>query len=130
MAYMKLRVKKREHVLVELWNEDKPLGHILLGPSEAESHCQLVAKNRANLTDEVSRELDPNSRLQAIYDPIWRSPEKHSHDAHGVALALRHPGLGWLTFLLPYKEAEGLGRWLMDHSKPPSSESKTPSSSC
>jgi hypothetical protein len=52
VAYMQLKVKTaddRQHVVIELWMDGKPLGHIFLGPSEAEGHCQAVSKHRAEL---------------------------------------------------------------------------------
>jgi hypothetical protein len=107
----------RQHVLLELRLEGKPFGQISLSGSDAEQHIHMIAKHRAKLSDRVSRDLDPGSRLDAIYDPIWRTPT-HRAATHGLLLALRHPGLGWLSFLLPHHEAAALGQWLIDHARP------------
>ena len=42
--------------------------------------------------------------------PAWRIPGYRA--AEGRILALRHPGLGWLTFVIPHKEAASIAEWL------------------
>ena len=113
-----------QDVYLELRAGDEPLAHIFLGPAEAEDAAQKIADARASLKEEVSRELEPNPRLLSVVDPIWRVHPGSSGDQSGIALILRHPGLGWLTFFLPRKEAAVLGRYLVDHSKPQSPDSK------
>ena len=71
---------------------------------------QLVAL-RASMAEEISRDLDPGARLVAITDPIWRSQDAKTA-GYAKLLALRHPGLGWLTFLFPNDEARALGQFL------------------
>ena len=126
MNRMELRAKPddaREQVTMELWMNGAPLGHIHLDAGSLEQHIHDLGKHRAALNDQVSRELDPGSRLQAIYDPVWRTDAVHSADQAGIMLALRHPGLGWLSFLLPHDEAANLGQWLLDHAKPQKGDS-------
>lgn len=127
MAKMELAARTepdRENVYLEMRMDGVPLGHMFLTASDAENHIHGIAKHRAELVDEVSRELDPGSRIEAVVDPIWRTP-KSSLDQQGVVLVLRHPGLGWLSFLFPHNEAAALGRWLVDHSKPPVPDNKS-----
>jgi hypothetical protein len=111
----------RQHVLLELRMNGKPLGHIALSGSDTEHHIHAIARHRAKLADRVSRELDPGSRLEAIFDPIWETPT-HKAAAQGLLLAVRHPGLGWLSFLFPHREAAALGQWLVDNAKPSSAK--------
>ncbi len=99
-----------EHVTIELWMDDKPLGHILLDGATLEDHIHKLAGHRSQLKEEVPRELDPGSRLEALVDPVWRIPGQPSE--HGRVLALRHPGLGWLSFVFPEKEAAAIAEWL------------------
>ena len=121
--------EKREQVTIELWMNDKALGHIHLDAGSLEKYIHDLSKHRSTLIDEVSRTLDPGARLETLIDPAWRTSTEHSLEKTGIALILRHPGLGWLSFLLPHKEAADLGRWLTDHAGPPSSDASTPSES-
>ena len=80
MANPKMQLKAfpdapREHVIIELWMDDKPLGHILLDGGTLEDHIHKLAAHRAQLTDEVPRELDPGSRLEA--EPHRKQPRRH-----------------------------------------------------
>ena len=121
MNRMELRAKPddaRELVTIEFWMNGTPLGHIHLDAGSLEQHIHDLGKHRAALNDQVPRELDPGSRLEAIYDPVWRTAAVDSDGQHGIVLALRHPGLGWLSFLLPFNEAANLGDWLVGHAKP------------
>jgi hypothetical protein len=122
-SHMELRAAASadlQSVTVELWQDGKPLGHILLDPSSAEQFAHNLARQRSILPDEVPREIDPGSRLEAVIDPAWRT--RVAPYGRGIALALRHPGLGWLSFLFPPAEAQALGRWLMDLSQPPATD--------
>lgn len=116
MAHMKLDVSPAKdglHVCIEMHMDGKPLGHIFLSGSDCEELCQTIARSRRTLPDQVSPEIDPNSRLAASFDPVCTVFPRHSGDMHGVALALRHPGLGWLSFLLPAPKAAELGAQLV-----------------
>jgi hypothetical protein len=110
---MELRVATdgmREHVILELWMDGRPLGHIQFDGATAEKHIHDVGRHRANLSDPVTPTLEPGARLEALVDPAWRSPEYRLPE--GRILSLRHPGLGWLTFVLPDKEAAAIAEWL------------------
>ncbi len=48
---------------------------------------------------EVSFELP--QKVQAFPDPTWQA----NGQAHGLVLNFRHPGFGWITFLLQPNEA-------------------------
>jgi hypothetical protein len=58
---------------------------------------------------------DYTEPFNAIVEPKWavarEALEEHS------ALHLRHPGLGWLHFMLPPSEAKRLGEQLIVHSE-------------
>jgi hypothetical protein len=113
MARMELRLnadQSREHVTVEMWTDGKPVGHMLLDGATAEKHIHDMARHRAMLNDSVPTELDPGARLEALIDPVWHVPPNRIPE--GRILALRHPGLGWLTFVLPDKEAQAIAEWL------------------
>jgi hypothetical protein len=62
-------------------------------------------------TGSVTREL-------MVVDPAWRTDLPVHPTLNGITLRLRHPGFGWLTFLLPWHEAKALGEWLVKNSPP------------
>jgi hypothetical protein len=47
----------------------------------------------------------------------WRTWPNVHPELPGILLNVRHRGYGWLGFLLPYKEAQGLGTWLVEHAR-------------
>ena len=113
MARMELKVTAdaaRENVVLELWMDGRPLGHIKFDGATAEKHMQDVARFRATLADVVTPDLDPGALLDAEFDPKWRVPSFRIEQ--GRILALRHPGLGWLSFVFPDIEAACLSKWL------------------
>jgi hypothetical protein len=113
MVRMELRVATdgmREHVVLELLRGGKPLGQIQLDGDTAEKHVHDVARHRANLIDPVTRTLKPGARLEALIDPAWGTPKYQLPE--GRILSFRHPGLGWLTFVLPDEEATAIAEWL------------------
>jgi hypothetical protein len=93
----------RHHVTLEMRQNGKPLGHVFLDSSTAETLIHNLAGCRSQLTEQVVDNLDIGSRLDAIIDPVWKTqPNRYPE---GRLLALRHPGFGWLSFLFPDKEA-------------------------
>jgi hypothetical protein len=92
----------------------RALAHVALEAPELDSLVRLLADLRAGLGDPVPASLDAGARLVALVDPAWQARLPSSPDApEGVTLALRHPGLGWLGFLLPPREAAVLGQSLV-----------------
>jgi hypothetical protein len=113
MARMGLKVwtlEDSEHVGIQLEEDGKPLGHIFLDGPSAEKVAHDIGRHRAGLKDEVTPELDPNSRLAAIVNPGWKIPGYKLQE--GRILALRHPGLGWVSFVIPEDQAERIADWL------------------
>lgn len=109
MRLVASRAPDGEHVQIQLDMNDEPLGYILFDGATAELHAMAVAKVRSELPDPVAPTLDPGSRLEAIGDPAWRTEMSE----YGPMLALRHPGLGWLGFVIPGHEAQKLGEALV-----------------
>lgn len=101
----------------------RALAHVALEVPELDSLVRLLADLRAGLDDPVPASLDPGARLVALVDPLWQAKLPSSPDApDGVTLALRHPGLGWLGFLLPPCEAAALGQSLTQLAQAPQPE--------
>lgn len=92
--------------------EDEPVVHQLLDAGGLTQVIQDLMILRGTMTDEVSREIDPGSRLYALTDPLWRGQDSKT-PGFAKLLALRHPGFGWLTALFPEKEARGIAAFLL-----------------
>ena len=53
----------------------------------------------------------------AVVNPQWRITSDSRIDdsrAGSIEVGLRHSSYGWLSFVLPVKEARDLGEWLID----------------
>ncbi len=60
----------KEHVGMQLEEDDRPLAHILFDGATTEKHIHDVARHRAQLKEEVTPDLDPGARLEAIVGPV------------------------------------------------------------
>lgn len=106
MATTELKVQKAEdgrHLAIRLEQDGETLGEVRLDAAAAEQHVQQVAEQRAGLADEVPAKLKSGSPLTATFDPVW---QVQGAEGGVVIMALRHPGLGWLSFALPPEEVE------------------------
>lgn len=116
MAKMSLVTKitdDGQSACIEMHMDGTPLGHIFLEAAEIEGLIENLAETRARLPDEVPRERDPGTRALAIADPVWRTI--YRSDMKSVLLGLRHPGLGWTSWLMPDREARNLARWILEN---------------
>ena len=109
-------------VAVEMHIDGELKAHILFDAATLEDNIHMLAKARAGMKDQVTPKLEAGMRLEAIVDPAWQTEARH--DAGGVMLALRHPGFGWVSFLLPQTEAQALGASLTGLSEELGAKSK------
>jgi hypothetical protein len=111
----------REKVVLEVLVDDTNAVSAEFSASEVEDLMEKIAFARAALKEGVVPDLDPMAKMRfTVIDPAWRSSTDFSApdtNAKGVLLALRHTGYGWLSFLLPHKEAKALGQWLIESVK-------------
>jgi hypothetical protein len=103
-----------ETLVIQLERDDEVLGEVVLDGAAAEDHIDHVSRVRSQLADEVPQKLDPGSRLELLVGPNVAVQQTEG----GVALAIRHPGLGWLGFLLSPEQARGLAEALLDSIAP------------
>jgi hypothetical protein len=99
-------------VTLEMHIDGVPKAHIVFDAAGLSDNIHMLAAARATMTEPVTPELEVGMRLEAMGDPAWKTEGRH--DFGGAMLALRHPGYGWVSFLLPPHEAQAMGKSLID----------------
>lgn len=74
------------------------VGQFDMDAPELDALIAQLGKIRSMLVDQVPAELDPNARLQGTATPVYRICNIRNRERDEIALSLRHPGYGWLTF--------------------------------
>lgn len=83
--------------------------------SQLDTFIQALASARIGMSEPVPTALEPNPRLSTTEHPnFW----VFDPDSSGQMLALRHPGFGWLGFLLAPDRADEIAGFLAKRSKP------------
>jgi hypothetical protein len=95
---------------LDLFEQDKRVGRMVLDASGLQEVINNLAKVRAKMSDRVPFNIDLGSRFSSIKHPAWRLQRYHDGT---FALFLRHPGFGWLAFRLSGEEARQIGEGLM-----------------
>jgi hypothetical protein len=91
-----------------------------LSAEEVERLIRELAKFRKTMVPEVPRKPADGTYEDSEVDPILGVQPVVDHKA----LMVRHPGIGWLLFLLPENEAQKLGQHLVQ----PAPSTSTPHS--
>jgi hypothetical protein len=106
----------RSHVTVQLMNDDKVIGESTLSADELDIVISALGQFRADLYPQMRPEPDqsPGAREILVVDPAWRAVPSPHAEIDGIVLRVRHPGFGWVSFLLPRHEGLALGKWLAD----------------
>jgi hypothetical protein len=93
-----------------------PVSAALAGSKVGEV-IEKIAMVRAALADRSLSDLGPATVLEfAAVDPAWRASADialKGPGADSVALSFCHFSYGWLCFVLPDKQANALGQWLV-----------------
>lgn len=100
--------------VIEMHEDGKPLAHMFVDASSLEEVIERLGDLRAHMAEGVPLDLDPCSRIKATSFPSWRIPDTHSGPDGTVLFALRHPGLGWIGYILDEATARGQGRALLE----------------
>lgn len=108
----------RNQAILTLMMGDDALGRINLETADLEDLIHRMALTRAAMVEPIPDELEPHARLNTVLDPPWKINIPRSHPEDGVLLAIRHPGLGWLTNQFSFHEAQRLGQSLLDLTRP------------
>jgi len=93
----------RRTLTLEMVVDGDPKAHMVLEGADVDGLIEQLGGVRAMMFDEVPTEIEPLSRGLIVQDPVWRSIRIPGRSE--IALALRHPGLGWIRFLFPDNEA-------------------------
>lgn len=108
---------ERRQAVVELWRGEEPLGHIRLPALALERLIHRLSECRALLEEEVPRKYEEMSApAGVVIEPTWSVLTQPGERTK--ILALRHPGLGWLPFVLPEHQQLTLAKVLA--AEPPS----------
>ena len=78
--------------------------------AELEALIERATKRRAELPPEVSQDW-PKGEVQAIFDPRWAATNVPA----GTLFQIRHPGHGWLNFVIASPTRALLVGVLMQH---------------
>jgi hypothetical protein len=87
---------------------------ITLSASQLDELIFVLGTARAKMAEQLPTEplTEALTREAVVIDPIWRTNFPPHQSLDGLLLRMRHPGLGWLTFLLPHHECMALAEWL------------------
>lgn len=119
----------KKNATLKLVQGGQPANQINLLPTELEAIITTLGEARAVMPIGVPAEprQDAGTREIMVIDPAWRTAPTIHSALNGIILRLRHPGFGWLTFLLPHHEALSLGKWLTEHGEKPTGLTAEPS---
>ena len=106
----KLSIASAIELSIELASETTSIGKVTLCTTDIDRLIARLAQLRATMVP-IGRAPPEPADTVALIDPLWalRIPSA----ADGKLFMLRHPGLGWLTVLLPAAEATRLGQLLL-----------------
>ena len=97
-------------VQFEMVIDGKSVGSAELAAKDVDHLLDLLAHGRSDLTEEVPDDVGDGSSVVPVEDPVWSIPDYR--EASGRPLFLRHPGFGWMLYVLPDESAEGIVEWL------------------
>lgn len=99
-------VRALDQVNLTLKKDGATIGGMGLLASDMDDLIARLARARAAMKDTVPATLEPGARLSPIPAPAWLI--KQQLQPPGALLALRHPGVGWLSFSMPTDSATAL----------------------
>ncbi|MHB1305319.1 MAG: hypothetical protein ACYCZB_17965 [Acidiphilium sp.] len=94
--------------------EGREVGSVKLESADVDEFIQRLASLRSEMADPVPVQLEPLPRLSLIACSAWATVRIKAGPTSGPVLALRHPGLGWLSFIFPTQEGRKLGQFLVN----------------
>ena len=95
-------------------NEGGKTAEIALEAPDVDDLLYRLAVKRAAMRNQVKVEWEPDSAAQPVDGPAWMIGNRLYNGKH--LLAFRHPGFGWVSFLLERERAEAIASGL--HHRP------------
>jgi hypothetical protein len=114
----------RNAISLAVISDGEVKAEVLVGARELDSLIAALGEKRWMLPDPVPSDhatavsSGAVKREVMVIDPGWRTELPIHPTLNGLTLRLRHPGFGWLAFLLPWHEAKALGESLVKNSSP------------
>jgi hypothetical protein len=81
-----------------------------LNPAQLEAMIQELSDLREALAPQVPASIAGGQRMFVTPEPIWDVSGEIRDD--GKVLLLRHPGIGWLGFIIPHDDCRRLAKKL------------------
>lgn len=99
----------KQYVKIVLVDDDgSDIGEHLMAAADLDTFIQEIGRIRATMTPPVTRTLDPNP----AFTNVTREPVFHVNRQHILSkeffIAARHPGFGWLAFVLEAEAGKAL----------------------
>ncbi len=107
----RLSIASAVELAIELADGTAPVGKVSLRVTDIDLLIARLAQLRSTMMPEIDRAPPETVETGALLDPVWavRIP----HTGKERLFMLRHPGIGWLSVLLPAAEAARLGHLLL-----------------
>lgn len=90
--------------------DEEPWGHSVFAAEDLDNFIKTLSNVRASMDPLIVEEKPPAGPTNSILDPRWWIQPELLTD--GVGFAIRHPGLGWLSFAIPPDSCSVLHRLL------------------
>jgi hypothetical protein len=106
--------------VLKLIANEQPTNEVELSARDMDLLMELLSEARLQLDPPIPMEPPREGRVRELVasDPVWRTELPMHPSLSGITLRLRHPGKGWLTFVLPWHEVKELGEWLSTNATP------------
>lgn len=89
-----------------------PKGRTTHSTAQVMALCHALARVREQMEPAVSTEIPRGTKLEARIDPCWQLTAEPLSE--GIALSVRDPGIGWMTFAFSPGEATAMLEALQD----------------
>ena len=104
-------------VCVELLKSGKPADMVRFDAVDLDELIAMLGVSRAVMKEPMAAEPISYRCVRGCPDLPWRIDLPPHPSLQGLMLRLRHGYFGWLTFLLPHREAAALADWIVRNAR-------------